>query len=160
MKRIRVHSVEQYVQEIGPLMQKGLEMYRADLPEEGLLGVGFNGADTEVLISHEGAPGHAVGRDAGATVALETKVTPELELEGLAAFVARWESMPVFETQRSVSPDLFETQRLERLEHTVDGVAWAASATRNTAADSLFILRLLCVKPSLRAPRRGAPGLC
>jgi hypothetical protein len=51
MKRIRVHSVEQYVQEIGPLMQKGLEMYRADLPEEGLLGVGFTGAETEVLIS-------------------------------------------------------------------------------------------------------------
>jgi hypothetical protein len=51
MKRIRVHSVEQYVQEIGPLLQKGLEMYRADLPEEGLLGVGFDGADTEVLIS-------------------------------------------------------------------------------------------------------------
>ena len=51
MKRIRVHSVEQYVQEIGPLMQKGLETYRADLPEEGLLGLGFDGADTEVLIS-------------------------------------------------------------------------------------------------------------
>ncbi len=51
MKRIRVHSVEQYVKEIGPLLQQGLEMYRADLPEEGLLGVGFNGADTEVLIS-------------------------------------------------------------------------------------------------------------
>jgi hypothetical protein len=51
MKRIRAHSVEQYVQEIGPLMQKGLEMYRADLPEEGLLGVGFVGADTEVFIS-------------------------------------------------------------------------------------------------------------
>jgi hypothetical protein len=53
MKRIRVHSVEQYVQEIGPLMQKGLEMYRADVPEEGLLGVGFTGAETEVLISIE-----------------------------------------------------------------------------------------------------------
>src|SRR5436853_4261622 len=51
MKRIRVHSVEQYVQEIGPLMQKGLPMYRADLPEEGLLGLGFAEADTEVLIS-------------------------------------------------------------------------------------------------------------
>ena len=51
MKRIRVHSVEQYVQEIGPLMQQGLEMYRADMPEEGLLGLGFNGAETEVLIS-------------------------------------------------------------------------------------------------------------
>jgi hypothetical protein len=51
MKRIRVHSVEQYVQEIGPLIQKGLEMYRADVPEEGLLGVGFAEAQTEVLIS-------------------------------------------------------------------------------------------------------------
>jgi hypothetical protein len=51
MKRIRVHTVEQYVQEIGPLMQKGLAMYRADQPEEGLLGVGFAGEETEVLIS-------------------------------------------------------------------------------------------------------------
>jgi hypothetical protein len=53
MKRIRVHSVEQYVSEIGPLVQKGITMYRADQPEEGLLGVGFVGADTEVLISIE-----------------------------------------------------------------------------------------------------------
>ncbi|MFL5418201.1 MAG: hypothetical protein ACJ78Y_19530 [Myxococcales bacterium] len=51
MKRIRVHSVEQYVAEIGPLLQKGLPMYRADDPENRLLGVGFDGADTEVLIS-------------------------------------------------------------------------------------------------------------
>lgn len=51
MKRIRVHSVEQYVQEIGPLLKQGLNKYRADRPEEGLLGVGFEGADTEVLIS-------------------------------------------------------------------------------------------------------------
>ena len=51
MKRIRVHSVEQYVDEIGPLVQKGLDTYRADVPEEGLLGLGFVGADTEVLIS-------------------------------------------------------------------------------------------------------------
>ncbi len=51
MKRIRVHSVEQYVQEIGPLMKKGLKTYRADAPEEGLLGLGFDGEDTEVLIS-------------------------------------------------------------------------------------------------------------
>jgi hypothetical protein len=51
LKRIRVHSVEQYVAEIGPLMQKGLTMYRADDPENRLLGVGFEGADTEVMIS-------------------------------------------------------------------------------------------------------------
>lgn len=51
MKRIRVHSVEQYVQEIGPLIKKGVPTYRADVPEEGLLGLGFEGEDTEVLIS-------------------------------------------------------------------------------------------------------------
>ncbi len=51
MKRIRVHSVEQYVQEIGPLLKKGAPTYRADVPEEGLLGLGFDGEDTEVLIS-------------------------------------------------------------------------------------------------------------
>ncbi len=51
MKRIRVHSVEQYVAEIGPLLQQELPMYRADDVEHGLLGVGFTGADTEVLIS-------------------------------------------------------------------------------------------------------------
>ena len=53
MKRIRVHSVEQYVAEIGPLLKEGVAMYRADDVEQGLLGVGFAGADTEVLISIE-----------------------------------------------------------------------------------------------------------
>ncbi len=51
MKRIRVHSVDQYVQEIGPLIQQGLKVYRADDPEGGLMGIGFEGADTEVMIS-------------------------------------------------------------------------------------------------------------
>ena len=51
MKRIRTHSVEEYVKEIGPLMQQGLETYRADDVERGLLGLGFAGAETEVLIS-------------------------------------------------------------------------------------------------------------
>jgi len=53
VKRIRVHSVEQYVAEIGPLMKQGLPLYRADDVGDGLLGVGFTGADTEVLISIE-----------------------------------------------------------------------------------------------------------
>jgi hypothetical protein len=51
LKRIRVHSVEQYVNEIGPLIQQGLAQYRADDVEQGLLGLGFEGADTEVFIS-------------------------------------------------------------------------------------------------------------
>jgi isoleucyl-tRNA synthetase len=80
---------------LGPKLGKDLPRVRQALAEgryerrDGTIEVeGFKLSDTEVLISHEGAPGHAVGRDAGATVALETKVTPELELEGLARELA------------------------------------------------------------------------
>jgi len=80
---------------LGPKLGKDLPRVRQALAEgryerrDGTIMVeGFKLADNEVLISHEGAPGHAVGRDAGATVALETKVTPELELEGLARELA------------------------------------------------------------------------
>jgi isoleucyl-tRNA synthetase len=80
---------------LGPKLGKDLPRVRQALAEgryerrDGTIAVeGFELSDTEVLISHEGAPGHAVGRDAGATVALETKVTPELELEGLARELA------------------------------------------------------------------------
>ena len=80
---------------LGPKLGKDLPRVRQALAEgryerrDGTIKVeGFDLSDTEVLISHEGAPGHAVGRDAGATVALETKVSPELELEGLARELA------------------------------------------------------------------------
>ena len=80
---------------LGPKLGKDLPRVRQALVEgryerrDGTITVeGFELSDTEVLISHEGAPGHAVGRDAGATVALETKLTPELELEGLARELA------------------------------------------------------------------------
>src|SRR2546426_3921158 len=80
---------------LGPKLGKDLPRVRQALAEgryerrDGTIRVeGFELSDTEVLISHEGAPGHAVGRDAGATVALETKVTAELELEGLARELA------------------------------------------------------------------------
>ncbi len=80
---------------LGPKLGKDLPRVRQALAEgryerrDGKIKVeGFELSDTDVLVSHEGAPNHAVGRDVGATVALETKVTPELELEGLARELA------------------------------------------------------------------------
>ena len=80
---------------LGPKLGKDLPRIRQALAEgryerrDGSIAVeGLSLSPSEVLVSHEGAPGHAVGRDAGATVALETKRTPELELEGLAREIA------------------------------------------------------------------------
>jgi len=88
-------TVKPELKVLGPKLGKDLPRVRQALAEgryerrDGTIKVeGFDLSDAEVLIAHEGAPGHAVGRDAGATVALETKVTPELELEGLARELA------------------------------------------------------------------------
>ena len=80
---------------LGPRLGKDLPRVRQALAdgryerEDGAIRVeGFSLGPDEVLVSHEGLAGHAVARDAGATVALETKLTPELEREGLARELA------------------------------------------------------------------------
>ncbi len=80
---------------LGPKLGKELPRVRAALAEgryasrDGAIVVdGMTLGRDEVLVSHEGTPGHAVGRDAGAVVALVTASTPALEQEGLAREVA------------------------------------------------------------------------
>ncbi|HUG55982.1 MAG TPA: isoleucine--tRNA ligase [Candidatus Limnocylindrales bacterium] len=81
---------------LGPKLGKDLPRVRAALREgryareDGTIVVeGLRLSPADVLVSHEGTEGHAVGRDAGAAVALETALTPDLEAEGLARELAR-----------------------------------------------------------------------
>ncbi|MGH2500693.1 MAG: isoleucine--tRNA ligase [Candidatus Limnocylindria bacterium] len=80
---------------LGPRLGKDLPRVRAALAQgryrssAGAIEVaGLTLGASEVLVSHEGTPGHAVGRDAGAVVALETEVSEELAQEGLARELA------------------------------------------------------------------------
>ena len=88
-------TVKPELKALGPKLGKDLPRVRQALAEgrfttrDGNTVVeGFTLAPTEVLVSHEGTAGHAVGRDAGAIAALLTDTTPELEAEGLARELA------------------------------------------------------------------------
>ena len=81
---------------LGPKLGKDLPRVRAALQagryktvDGGLEVEGFTLGPEEVLVSHEGTPGHTVSKDAGAVVALETTLTPDLEAEGLARELVR-----------------------------------------------------------------------
>jgi len=81
---------------LGPKLGKDLPRVRAALQAgtytvvDGSTHVlGFVLSPDEVLVSHEGTPGHTVGKDPGAVVALETTLTPDLEAEGLARELVR-----------------------------------------------------------------------
>ena len=80
---------------LGPRLGKDLPRVRAALAEgryerrDGTILVeGHELRPEEVLVSHEGEGGHAVARETGLVVALDTALTPELEAEGLARELA------------------------------------------------------------------------
>jgi isoleucyl-tRNA synthetase len=88
-------TVKPELKALGPKLGKDLPRVRQALAEgrytqrDGNIEVeGFTLTSSEVLVSHEGTTGHAVGRDAGAIAALVTETTPELEAEGLARELA------------------------------------------------------------------------
>jgi isoleucyl-tRNA synthetase len=88
-------TVKPELRALGPKLGKDLPRVRQALADgrytsrDGTIQVeGFTLLPSEVLISHEGTAGHAVGRDAGAVAALVTETTAELEAEGLARELA------------------------------------------------------------------------
>ena len=88
--------VKPELKSLGPKLGKDLPRVRAALQAGRYKSVaggfevdGFTLTAQEVLVSHEGTPGHTVGKDAGAVVALVTTLTPDLEAEGLARELIR-----------------------------------------------------------------------
>ena len=87
--------VKPELKSLGPRLGKDLPRVRAALAEGRyerrggtIVAEGFELQPNEVLVSHEGEAGHAVARESGLVVALDTTLTPQLEAEGLARELA------------------------------------------------------------------------
>lgn len=55
----------------------------------------------------------------------DARLADALLRDGLDAFVARWEALPLFETQRSLPESTRARRRAQRLAHTPEGIAWS-----------------------------------
>ncbi len=57
--------------------------------------------------------------------AADDALARRLEQGGVEAFVDRWQSLPLFASQRALPPEILETQRRTRLRHSTAGLAHA-----------------------------------
>lgn len=85
-----------------------------------------------------GTPGLRTEAERAARRASDEALAASLLRDGLARFVARWEALPLFATQRALPEALQARRRAERLGHTVEGLAWSLRALGTGAMPSLW----------------------
>lgn len=75
-----------------------------------------------------GTPGLDHPGERAARAAADDALAASIVREGVDAFVARWEALPLFATQRSLAPGVLAAQRAWRTGHRPEAIAWAFSA--------------------------------
>lgn len=70
-------------------------------------------------------PGLATDRERRERVVVDEELARRIEEEGVERFVDHWQSLPLFESQRSLPAAALETQRTRRLAHDAEGLAFA-----------------------------------
>jgi 2-succinyl-6-hydroxy-2,4-cyclohexadiene-1-carboxylate synthase len=71
------------------------------------------------------AYGLDTARDREARARADASLADALERDGLDRFVDAWESVPLFDSQRSLPNDRLAAQRAWRTRHTARGLAWS-----------------------------------
>ncbi len=75
------------------------------------------------LILESASPGLATATERAERAQADATLADFIEREGLAAFVARWESLPLFDSQRTLPASVQAAQRRQRLANRPDGLA-------------------------------------
>ncbi|HWQ28999.1 MAG TPA: 2-succinyl-6-hydroxy-2,4-cyclohexadiene-1-carboxylate synthase [Dehalococcoidia bacterium] len=77
----------------------------------------------EALILESASPGIDDAAERAARARSDEELAAFIEREGIEAFVDRWESLPLFATQRSLPADTLARQRAQRLANRPEGLA-------------------------------------
>jgi 2-succinyl-6-hydroxy-2,4-cyclohexadiene-1-carboxylate synthase len=80
-------------------------------------------AHVERLVLESPSPGIADPADRAARREADDRLAQSIERDGVEAFVARWEAMPVFASHAGLPDAVLERQRSERRRHSVAGLA-------------------------------------
>jgi 2-succinyl-6-hydroxy-2,4-cyclohexadiene-1-carboxylate synthase len=75
------------------------------------------------LILESASPGLATTAEREARVQQDEALAAFIEAEGIAAFVARWEALPLFASQKQLPPDVQQAHRTGRLANRAQGLA-------------------------------------
>jgi len=90
------------------------------------------------LVLESGSPGLATGEERRARRASDAALATAIERDGVEAFVARWERLPLFATQERLPMAAREELRRQRLRNSVTGLANSLRGMGTGAQESLW----------------------
>lgn len=85
-----------------------------------------------------GTPGLRTEGERAARRESDEALAQEILRDGCEGFVARWEALPLFETQRALPAALRARRRAERMAHTPEGLAWSLRVMGTGAMPSMW----------------------
>jgi 2-succinyl-6-hydroxy-2,4-cyclohexadiene-1-carboxylate synthase len=89
------------------------------------------------LVLESASPGIADPAERAARACADHALADRIEREGVHAFVAQWENLPLFAGQRRLPPDVWQRQREQRLANRPDGLANSLRGMGAGAQESL-----------------------
>lgn len=101
------------------------------------------------LVLESPSAGVADERDRAARREADEHLAQEIERDGTAAFVARWEAMPIFASHADLPAEVEAHQRAERRRHTPTGLAASLRGAGQGAMPPLHDRLPLVVAPTL-----------
>lgn len=112
------------------------------------------------LMLESASPGLSDGDARRARAASDAVLADEMEREGVAAFVARWERMPLFSSQAGLSAEARAALRAQRLGNSAKGLANSLRGLGQGAMPPMHDHLSLIKAPTLFIAGELDPGYC